>query len=774
MKSPARICSLVVAALTIALPTGVQADNVAALQLPQPGAFRGKIPPWQIQVDGSGVEGGAYRGVKITVAAPPGSPYPEAHTLRVVLCPNGHSRFNYDEKVTAYIDVPANAPSVEAIVNVPQRQQWNVMHVEFFEDGVPLKHYDAAYNQMRTGGRYWGDDFASVIVIDADAPTRDQYRNIMTTITSSTSPVKNQHNLPDVRWLLAAIPGNQVNGNNVLSYTTEKYDDAQLLQTFATHGGIDVLPPSELSSSWLSLSNADLIVVSLDDLQLLKEKHAEQHEALQHWIMAGGSLVVYNVGDQWQELSKLCTLVGVEDERNGPGEESPWKLANRSKFKVQVDGVNNQNNGYSYAIPGGGGMSSTTVVVDPSGMAVPVNTWTKPPFAWRHCGLGAVVAYRSDPFPGLPVEWNGLWNTLESRQFLWSRRHGMSHRQDNPDFWNFVIPGVGEAPVFSFMTMIALFMLAIGPANYYYLNRWRRLSLLLVTVPVGAGIFTGGLFAFALLSDGFSTRARVRSFTVIEPKSSQAATMSRQTYYTAFVPSDGMRYPTNTAVYPLHYSPQKEAISNYFFYQSDSQWVDDKLQLQRRYLTAREHRQFVTVRSTDTPARLEARATGSTMQVENRLGVPIDFLMLVDDQGKLFGLEDMAVDAQAIVPPLDPAVAQRQWHARIDPKTPTMPPNYDPNRYDTIFSRNRFNYSFYGRNQSQWGPTQSTGVLERGISEVDSMLGRIRDGGGSENKRTFVAITAESIKGGDGEPMAPLGVRGSRLVESLHVVKGSW
>jgi hypothetical protein len=776
-------------ALLLATCASAHADNMAAINLPQPLPRPGKIPPWLIQVDSSGIDGQAFRGVKITVATDPRSgPTSQDHSLRVVLCPNGHSDYSYDEKVTAFIDVPAGVSSVDAIIDVPQRQSWNVMHVQFFEDGAPLKNYEATVSQARAGARsFGGDDSVGVLVIDSDAPTRDEYRALMTSIASAQSPVKNQHKLPDVRWLLGAIPSNQIAGNTVLSYTTEKFDDAQLLQTYAGHGGMDLLPPSELSASWLAQSNADLVVISLDDLALLNARHAEQHQALQQWLMAGGSLVVLGCGDDWERLPDLRRLAGLPDDKQLPGESALWRLPLKSKFHPLVDGMLDQNQGaYTYVQPNGSVVTSSSPYSPAMGnpgngtTAVPqTSDWETPPFALTRCGLGAVVAYKSDnPFPGVPSDWGGLWNTLESKQFLWSRRHGMSHHQENPDFWNFVIPGVGEAPVFSFMTMIALFMLLIGPANYYYLNRWRRLSLLLVTVPLGAGIFTAGLFAFALLSDGFSTRTRVRSYTVLEPAAGLAASVTRQTYYTAFVPSDGLRYPSDTAIYPLHYSPTDVATSNYYFYQSDSQWVDRKLQLQRRYLTAREHRQFISVRSAPCQARLEVRSAGGKMHVKNLLGANIDIALLIGDDGRLHSVENLAANAQAEAPPVEAAIAISAWHKRLDPKLPTMPISYDPTRYDSLFSRGRYNrYSFYGRNQSQWGVTQGASVLERGINDIDPILNRLRDGVGKATagyERTFTAITTDSIKADDGEPLAPLGVRNSRVVESLHVVRGRW
>jgi len=767
--------SLAAVLLSLLLTGTIAADNSIVVQLPNTMPRPGQPPrPWKIQVDPSGIDGEAYRGVKITVTERTNTPVTADHSLRVVIYGNGSESY-YDERVTAFIVVPEGKASATAIVDVPQRQQWMQIHVEFHEDGEPLDGCSTYFGLPRMGPRNWGDDSAGVLVIDSDAPTRDQYRALMGTITSAKSPVKGLRQLPDVRWLVAAIPANQVASNaQVLTYTSESYDDAQLLQTFSTHEGVDLLPPEELSSSWLSHSNADLTVISLADLRMLNSQSPERHEALLRWTMAGGSLVVCGCGDRWENLGEICRLVGIAHDGKKPGESSSWQLPPQHKFHPEVEGVFDANRPQTYEAYEMSGAKPQPVPP----MPLPNISSGSSPFALRRLGLGTVVAYRSnDPFPGTPQDWGGLWNSIGAQQFLWSRRHGLSHQRQNADFWNFVIPGVGEAPVFSFMTMIALFMLLIGPVNYYYLNRWRRLSLLLVTVPLGAGIFTLGLFLFAVLSDGFATRSRVRSFTVLEPGGGRAATISRQTYYTAFVPSDGMHYPPDTAVYPLHYAPYDESDGR--FYQTDSQWLDGKLQLQRRYLTAREHRQFVIVRSTASKARLDVTAAGNTLRVKNLLGTKLEYGLLFDDAGRLHAVENLESDATTDAQAITAAAARTQWGNHLGPKTPRMPHDFDPTRLDTMFSRQRYyNYGYYGGGQnSPWQPSQSNSALERGIRELDSLLmqpeGK-RAGSGSGAERSFFVITTDSITAEDGQAMAPLGIRGSRVVESLHVVRGRW
>ena len=103
--------------------------------------------------------------------------------------------------------------------------------------------------------------------------------------------------------------------------------------------------------------------------------------------------------------------------------------------------------------------------------------------------------------------------SLGEIRWQWYRRHGLSQVRMNDGFWDFLIPGVGAAPVKAFLCIISAFVLAIGPLNYWLLRKWNRLYLLLITVPAGAAVVTGSLFLYAVLSDGFGTRVRLRSLT---------------------------------------------------------------------------------------------------------------------------------------------------------------------------------------------------------------------------------------------------------------------
>jgi hypothetical protein len=111
-----------------------------------------------------------------------------------------------------------------------------------------------------------------------------------------------------------------------------------------------------------------------------------------------------------------------------------------------------------------------------------------------------------------------MFNEIRADNWMWYQRHGMSLNRENPDYWNLIIPGVGRAPVGSYLVLITLFVIVIGPVNYFWLRKWKRLYLLLVTVPLGAALVTLALMNYALLTDGLGVRVRVRSYTHLDQR----------------------------------------------------------------------------------------------------------------------------------------------------------------------------------------------------------------------------------------------------------------
>src|SRR5262249_8518229 len=100
----------------------------------------------------------------------------------------------------------------------------------------------------------------------------------------------------------------------------------------------------------------------------------------------------------------------------------------------------------------------------------------KPPFLFRRAAAGCVLAMEAEnPFPGKSLDWNWVFKAVPENHWQWSDRTGVSLSQTNSDYWKLLVPGVGRAPVKSFLVLVTVFAVVIGPLNYLLLARTRRL-----------------------------------------------------------------------------------------------------------------------------------------------------------------------------------------------------------------------------------------------------------------------------------------------------------
>jgi hypothetical protein len=408
---------------------------------------------------------------------------------------------------------------------------------------------------------------------------------------------------------------------------------------------------------------------------------------------------------------------------------------------------------------------------------------TAPPFHFvtRRFGMGLIVALADDdPFTGgdfekawllggqhslgdrgLPwgpgsLECSWLLNSIGARRFVWYQRHGLSAWQPNEDFWRFLIPGVGLAPVTAFRILITLFVLGIGPVNYLLLRRSKRLHLLVVTVPLSALAITLLLFGYAIVADGLGTRVRVRSFTQIDSRRGQAACWSRLSYYAGVAPFEGLRFPDEVAVIPLEYAPMDERTRERELIWEDDQW------LASGWLASRTPAQYLTLRSRPTDLGLRiapSKDSPGALRIENHLKTPIQQLVLRGRGDRYFWAADVPAGGTADARPIEPGDARRRLQRTFLGHEPEYPPGMEP------AGLGRSSQWRGGRRRRGPGgpgdsvvPQQATGLLERSLALARSLNLR---------PQSYVAIV-------DRSPEVVLGTPAAREEAGLHVILGNW
>jgi hypothetical protein len=757
LKRHARVTGVVISIIMIAVwPHSARAGSGEAIAAPRLGvkATSGLL----MTVDTTWVDGFGYRPVRVDISTFPLVPSTAERTLLIEVTPTPHGWGGPERGTTVsqFVELPQGSTGVSVTLAVPQQQAWSGLNIVVSEDGYMLEDLSLTSGFRTSNANTWYEGLPAILFIDRDAPTFAQrLPRISRGVPRGSRPTTAKTlDLPDIRQLV-----------NDIGYfgadTSVPADDASLLTLVSQIPQIEFLPPQDLPERWIELSSVDVAFISLSDLQSMQASNPPQWKALRAWLASGPTLCVYGVGSQFErleELERLLELPACAVGGKGESQFRNWQIPSSALYGTEFHGHGNVNRqGRIIFGPAGVVMSAESDPADPTTRPAPRPT---PPstatFLLRDADLGTLVAIADEnPFPGDSWTWQWLFNTLTSTRTNWSSRHGLSFTQDNGEYWNFLIPGVGLAPVTPFRILITLFVVLIGPVNYFALRRWKRLYLLLVTVPAGAALVTLGLFAYALLSDGLGVQARVRSFTQLDQTNGRAVSWSRQTYYAGLAPSRGLAFPSDTAVYPIeqfaenYYDPQQRA--------QQLEWRDYEQRLTRGFLSSRVMGQFMVVRSHQ-PTQAELRVLAPTPlraspRVENLLGSQIHQLLLVDDSGQAFWAENIPRDATAELQTTTTPDAYAKMRPIFSDNLPQYPEGFGSESLKHAF---RY-YTTMGR----WQNGQSTSVLERKLHEC------LMPPSGIQSPRSYLAIVESS-------PSAPLGYAKAREQASFHVVAGTW
>jgi hypothetical protein len=708
----------------------------------------------EVAVDTQWVDGSGYRWVRVHVSTVGNIASPRDRLLRIEIAPNSSRTSDRAQVARGFVELKQGASKASAGLLVPQSSPWHWLAVAVYEGGTLRPELSSSANHG-SAQRGWSESIPSILVIDRDAPTAlqrsrllDRYSrnpNIFTTALPA---------LPDVRGLRSLVMQAEYQ-----TYVGDRPPlEIETLNELSAAARLELLPPGDLPDRWPGFSCVDVIVVSLDDLSFMNANHREQLDALLAWCAAGGHLVVYGVGENYaklHELESLCKLAPLT--RRGDFQVAGWKAASLEKQNNRpVQTIQSvPTDDYNFE------RGPTPTDHDPARVVDQRDLFgskENPRFLVRSLSMGKLVAMpMADPFPGATFAWSWLLNHFDERpeehRWLWPVRHGLSLQGANHDFWEFLVPGTGKAPVWPFCVLITLFAILIGPVNYFVLQRQKRLYLMLITIPLGAALVTFGLFAYAVVTDGLSTRLRTRSYTHLDQRTGRAVNWSRQSYYASVAPAGGLSFPEDAAVYPFEQYPVN---SDYDRWERQRVYAwDDGQHFQSGYMSSRVTSQFLVVHSRPSTASIVFSQTHGPKQATNKLGAKVEYLLVRDQDGNYFFAENAADGATFALTPTDFAKQKNALIRRMLTNRPELPPGFDPNQLSGLWRR----YGPYAyRNNA--GDSE-TGLLERGLERI---LNAQKD---TMHAGSYIAIVDKS-------PEVPIGIEGARQEASFHVVEGNF
>ncbi len=211
-------------------------------------------------------------------------------------------------------------------------------------------------------------------------------------------------------------------------------------------------------------------------------------------------------------------------------------------------------------------------------------------------GFGRVICCgRDGSIPGSFSQWQSMLMVSGPGVSTVIRR-GVDPIVGDSRFWNWTIPGVAQPPIYTFLGLLTLFVILVGPVAYRTLNRMGRVHLMFLVAPLLAALTTAALFVYGLVADGLGTTARIRQVTWLCDDQGNAARYWRSTYFSGLRTAGGLRFPRDARVepyYPGQFANWSQLLGNDPNPQGTVVLGDASLQFTGGFFPSRQQRQFV-------------------------------------------------------------------------------------------------------------------------------------------------------------------------------------
>ncbi len=176
-----------------------------------------------------------------------------------------------------------------------------------------------------------------------------------------------------------------------------------------------------------------------------------------------------------------------------------------------------------------------------------------------------------------------------------------------------------KIPTRGIVIAMLAFVVVIGPVNLIYLNRIKRRTWMLWTIPAISLATTLLVFAYSLVREGITPDTRIAGLTVLDQTSHQAATIGGEAFYCPLTPSGGLHFELATEATPLVSLDYGSGTPR------EVDWTQSQ-HFQHGWVAARVPEHFHLRKSETRRERIQVVNEHGKMQVVNSLGAPIKSL----------------------------------------------------------------------------------------------------------------------------------------------------
>ena len=249
---------LVVSATIFAQPARASSGGVVILPRLAPGE-PDKTGGLMLTMNTNWVDSSGYRPVRFEIISITG-PVSADRVFTVRFRPK-QSYTRYDSvAVTQVLEIPAGSTSVKATMSVPQLGPWGMFELDVLEDGEYIKQFSLGENQG------WGVSWSATNKGDGASP--------VTLLLSGADTLTGEFMINNPAELLYVQPDNPT-----------APIDPQIVNSAPNSGVVGSPVPgvvstaptfADLPTHWIDYTGFDLMIVSLDKLQTLSDKHPAQ------------------------------------------------------------------------------------------------------------------------------------------------------------------------------------------------------------------------------------------------------------------------------------------------------------------------------------------------------------------------------------------------------------------------------------------------------------------------------------------------------------------
>lgn len=483
----------------------------------------------------------------------------------------------------------------------------------------------------------------------------------------------------------------------------------------------NTLRPDQAFDDWLAYTPFEVVAVDARDFAGSMDEG--QRDSLLRWVATGGSLYLYHGGKVESGLEALDKTIDWE-RRCACADDWERAQAVPQRFEqLRAEPIEDADNAFDLSN-------------DPELILT------------RQLMLGRVVVNGGSLFDRDEQAWFQYSGAITPDEYETRTRLGVNSRLHASDFIRFVNKDVQAIPVFGFVVLITLFCIAIGPVNYLWLRRRNRIGWLLWTTPAAALGASLLLIGWSTVSNGTTTRVRLRSFTVLDQGTQSAVSLARVAVFPAAAGGGTLEFSPQTAVYPIWPSfAESRAIR--VDWTDTQQWSGDLLRSNNRsqYL-------LVTPRTMRGRVEIESEANTKT-RLRNGLEWKLKSILVRDHEGNLWFASD--VDAGAAVPLAKATgndIESVMVLARDQSLDSPIGRMYDPS------SDLGYGYRYYYYGWEDYEPTtMDRSLLDRSLFLVT------RDVASLVTPGSWLAVVSES-------PDLNIGLQSYQTSEELHVMQG--